>query len=340
LRSAKNIFAEFHQGLETVSQLIDAGKIECDISRGGYLKVAHTQALAVKMQEQAVIQQTDFSDKVEFCDAERIKQQFMCNPQAFAGMYYPDYFSLNPLKLAQGYARLATDSGVQVYPNSPVIDWSEEGGKQRLSTPQGSVVCDKVIIATNGYTGKKQHALIKDRHFPVLSSVIVTRPLSNQERELIGMQAGLMVMDTRPMKYYYRLLPDGRLLFGGRGAIQGKDADKKVYAEGLLKALLATFPQLEQLTVKYFWSGWVSVSYDDYPRIFANQDHSVLYAMGYCGSGLSFSTQAGKRLAEKLAGKQTLPALPYGQSPLPKFPMAPMRRLGLSLYYKWAQLKT
>jgi len=81
------------------------------------------------------------------------------------------------------------------------------------------------------------------------------------------------------------------------------------------------------------------VSYDDYPRIWDNEENNVLYAMGYCGSGLSFAAQAGKRLAQKLASDTTLLALPFGQSPLVKFPMASMRRIGLSHYYKWAQLK-
>jgi glycine/D-amino acid oxidase-like deaminating enzyme len=255
-------------------------------------------------------------------------------------MYYADYFALNPLKLVQGYARLVLERNAQIYCNSPLIDWRQEQKKHRLITSQGSIVCDKVIVATNGYTGNKQHPMIKNRHFPVLSSIIVTSPLSAQEQESIGMKAGLMVMDTRALKYYYRLLPDGRLLFGGRGAIKGKDADRDAYSQELLKALIGTFPQLNNIMLAYFWSGWVSVSYDDYPRIWGNEENNVLYAMGYCGSGLSFATQAGKRLAQKLAGEQTLPQLPFLQGPLAKFPMASMRRVGLSLYYKWAQLKS
>jgi glycine/D-amino acid oxidase-like deaminating enzyme len=334
------IFTEFHQGVATVEQLISSGNIECDVIRGGYLKVAHTQALADKMERQVYAQQKTFFDDVEFCNAARISEKLMLSSQAFGAMYYADYFSLNPLKLVQGYARLAEEHGAQIYCNSPLIDWRQEQKKHRLLTLEGSIVCDKVIIATNGYTGKKQHPLIKNRHFPVLSSIIVTRPLSAKELEGIGMKAGLMVMDTRALKYYYRLLPDGRLLFGGRGAIKGENAGQQVYSQNLLKALIATFPQLSNVSLAYFWSGWVSVSYDDYPRIWGNEENNVLYAMGYCGSGLSFASQAGKRLAQKLASDKALSTIPFVQSPLTKFPMASMRRIGLSLYYKWANLKT
>ncbi|MFT4994976.1 MAG: glycine/D-amino acid oxidase-like deaminating enzyme [Paraglaciecola sp.] len=339
LAASQGICAEFREAVATVEQLIDLGKIDCDVTRGGYLKVAHNRTLAQQMEQQVLELQNTFSQKVEFCSAAQINANFMLSSQAFGAMHYADYFSLNPLKLVQGYARLALEQGAQIYANSPLIDWRQEQKKHRLVTPKGSIVCDKVIIATNGYTGKSLHPLIKNSHFPVMSSIIVTRPLSAKELESIGMKGGLMVMDTRALKYYYRLLPDGRLLFGGRGAIKGKDADRQAYSNALLGALIATFPQLHNISVAYFWSGWVSVSYDDYPRIWGSEDNNVLYAMGYCGSGLSFAAQAGKRLAQKLASDTPLPAIPFMQSPLAKFPMASMRRIGLSLYYKWAQLK-
>jgi glycine/D-amino acid oxidase-like deaminating enzyme len=336
---SQGIFREFCEAIDTVKQLIEIGNIDCDLTAAGYLKVAHKQSLVGNMKRQALMQQEVFGDNVEFCDPTQISNEFMSNRNAFGGIYYPDFFSLNPLKLAHGYERLVTDQGVKIYCNSPVVTWRTEQGKQQLITPKGSLTCDKVIIATNGYTAKNLHPAVNDRHMPVLSSIIVTRQLSQKEQIDLALKPGLMVMDTRALKYYYRLLPDGRLLFGGRGAIKGKDADKSIYSQRLLAALKQTFPQLNDLTITHFWSGWVSVSYDDYPRIWGNSDNNVFYAMGYCGSGLSFAAQAGKRLAQKVAGDSSLPSLPYMQSPLVKFPVPSLRRVGLSFYYKWAQLK-
>ena len=62
------------------------------------------------------------------------------------------------------------------------------------------------------------------------------------------------------MKYYYRVLPDGRLLFGGRGAVKGKDADNVSEKQRLYRAMLNSFPSLSGIAMDYFWSGWVSVS--------------------------------------------------------------------------------
>jgi glycine/D-amino acid oxidase-like deaminating enzyme len=145
------------------------------------------------------------------------------------------------------------------------------------------------------------------------------------------------MMDTRTLKYYYRLLPDNRILFGGRGAIRGKDAADPIYARRLLAALKRCFSGLDDLTYQYQWSGWVGVSYDDLPRV-ATAEPNLFYAAGYCGSGLSFSALAGKRLAQRVVGEK-LPALPIYHSTLPTFPMNVFRRQGQKMFYQWGRFK-
>jgi glycine/D-amino acid oxidase-like deaminating enzyme len=330
---AQLIYQEFQQGVDTVSKLIELGKIDCDLTPGGYLKVAHKEQLVEGLFKQAQALKDNFADPIELIDKQRISAEFLNANAAYGGIYQAQCFGLNPLKLALGYHQHAQDQGVKVYDNSPVTALQKEGNKQVLYTPKGKVRANKVVIATNGWTGKDLHNSVKNRHLPVLSSIIVTRPLSAAEQKEIALRAGLLVMDTRTLKYYYRMLADGRILFGGRGAIEGKDEGQTQYSQRLLDALKQTFPQLATITIDYFWSGWVSVAYDDYPRIWEAEANSVYYAMGYCGSGVAFAAQSGKRLAQLIAGDNNLPALPYFQSPLPKFPFAPFRRLGLKAFY-------
>ncbi|MEP7059031.1 MAG: FAD-dependent oxidoreductase, partial [Caldimonas sp.] len=100
------------------------------------------------------------------------------------------------------------------------------------------------------------------------------------------------------------------------------------------------------------WWGWVDVSHDMMPRI-ARPDpaQSIWYAVGYGGNGVSFSTQAGKRLAERIVGNDVgreVFDLPIYKSPL-QFPnllelveseaFAPFRRLGQRALYKWYWLR-
>lgn len=81
------------------------------------------------------------------------------------------------------------------------------------------------------------------------------------------------------------------------------------------------------------------MSLDDIPHIYQADDAGhVLYSMGYCGSGLSFSVQAGYRLAQRAAG-MALPQIPLYQTPLPKFPFAPLRRVGQWGYFHYGMVK-
>ncbi len=336
--SAKHIYREYLNSIDSVNRMISLGNIQCDKTTGGYLKLAHKKDLVAGLRHQADVLRTQFSERVEFVDTKRVGEEFV-KCQAYGGIYYPQCFAINPLKLVQGYQKLAIQSGVRLHTNSPVIQWKKDGSKHVLSTPKGTVTADSVIIASNGYTSKKMHPIVAKRHFPVLSSVIVTRPLTSDELREIGIKPGLMVMDTRALKYYYRILPDNRILFGGRGAIKGKDAEHQLYCQRLLDGLTSTFPQLKRVNAAYFWSGWISVSYDDYPRIWKNDDSSIHYAMGYCGSGVAFATQAGKRLAQSIMEPSKLPDLPFWQSPLPTFPFSPFKRLGLRGFYTLAKLR-
>jgi glycine/D-amino acid oxidase-like deaminating enzyme len=79
----------------------------------------------------------------------------------------------------------------------------------------------------------------------------------------------------------------------------------------------------------------VSVALDDYPRIYSPAQN-VYSSMGYCGAGVTFSQLAGLRVAQLAMGEQ-LPELPFYQSPLPRFPLPQLRRLGQWAYYQWAR---
>ena len=114
----------------------------------------------------------------------------------------------------------------------------------------------------------------------------------------------------------------------------------------LVDGLHHKFPALKGIDVDYSWWGWVDVSHDMMPRITQpNPNESVFYAVGYGGNGVSFSAHAGRRMAERIAGKQSkVFELPIYNSALeapnlfntvrsPAF--APFRRMGQRFLYHW-----
>jgi glycine/D-amino acid oxidase-like deaminating enzyme len=332
------IYREYLDSIASVENLISDG-IECERSAGGYLKLAHKASLLDDLHRQAAELGSEYGDSIVPLTASDISNSYLSGTQSFGGIYYPNAVGINPWMLCQGLAKKAQDAGVKIYGNSPISECSRRNKKHILQSNEGLITSNTLIVATNGYGQRQLNCQLKDRMFPVLSSIIVTEPLSPEQLLSIGMAEGLMVMDTRPLKYYYRILPDNRLLFGGRGAIKGKHANQMKYQKGLKDGLMSTFPNLTDIKISAFWSGWVSVSLDDYPRIYHDTFSQTLYSGGYCGAGLAFSIHAGKRLAQLYCAPEQLPALPFWASPLKKFPMASARRPALQAFYAWEALK-
>ena len=245
---------------------------------------------------------------------------------------------INPAKLAFGYLRLARAAGATVHPASPVLGIRREKGVFRVSTPGGIVRARAVVIATGGYTGQGLHKTLRSKIMPILSNSMVTRPLTRAEIEATGFRTRQVITDTRVLRYYYRLLPDDRLQIGGRSAITGADAANPRHLAMLTDGLNRKFPALAGIEIDYSWWGWVDVSHDMMPRIVQpDPSEPLFYGMGYGGNGVSYSAQAGWRLAELAAGKLAVHPVPIFKGELPGHRFAPFRRLGQRMLYQLYQ---
>jgi taurine dehydrogenase large subunit len=60
----------------------------------------------------------------------------------------------------------------------------------------------------------------------------------------------------------------------------------------------------------------------------------------YGGDGVSYSAQAGRRMAQMIAGQRFANQdLPIFTSPLPRHPLSPFRRSGQRMLYVWYQIR-
>ena len=181
---------------------------------------------------------------------------------------------------------------------------------------------------------------------PILSNSLVTMPLTSAELSATNFRTTQVITDTRTLRFYYRRLPDNRVQIGSRSSITGADAPNPKHMALLVNGLERKFPALKGIQVEHSWWGWVDVSHDMMPRVTQpDPRESVFYALGYSGNGVSFSAHAGRRMAERIAGKQgKIFELPIYKSPL-EYPnvfnvvrsraFAPFRRLGQRFLYRW-----
>ncbi|TKB46903.1 NAD(P)/FAD-dependent oxidoreductase [Thalassotalea mangrovi] len=331
----RGIYQEACSGVELVNNLIDEG-IDCQVQEKGYLKVAHKPSMMNTLTEQASLLNRLFGYDVQVLSKQELHQHYMQDEMAFGAIRFDDGFGLNPLKLALGYQELLAKAGVKVHTGTPALSCERHGDWHVVTTPKARIKAKKLVIASNGYTAKGFNPVINNRFLPVLSQIIVTQPLTQEQLQACNFLTSNVVMDTRALKYYYRKLPDNRILFGGRGAITGKGAQDPYYADRLLAVLKQSFPALSAIGYDYAWAGWICMSLDDIPHIY--EQDNVFYGMGYCGSGVSFSVQAGKRLAQRVAG-MPMPQLPLYSRGLSKFPLPAMRRTGQWMYFQYGRVK-
>jgi len=347
LDTALKLHAEMCDAMETFKGLIK--DIDCDPQPGGHLYIAHRSKVMPALEKEAKLLREVFNYDARILDADTVKREYVDDKEAMGAMHEPEGIGIHAGKLAFGYLRKARALGAKVHPSSPVLSWETRNGVHYLKTPSGIVRARAVAVATGGYTSQGLHPQLKNRLLPILSNSIVTRPLTEAERAACNFRTTQVITDTRVLRHYYRLMPDGRVQIGSRSAITGNDAPQKKYENLLIGDLHRKFPALTGIEIDYSWWGWVDVSHDMMPRIVQpDPKQTIYYALGYGGNGVMYSAQAGRRMAQRIVGDKGVPELPIFGSKLP-FPnvlelvesqaFAPFRRLGQSLLYRWYHLK-
>jgi len=202
-----------------------------------------------------------------------------------------------------GLAQAAGRAGARLLDHAAVTRIRRIPGGFELTTPRGTTRSREILAATNGYTPAVLGKL-RRRVIPIGSYQIATAPLDQPlARRLIP--GGRVFSDTKNLLYYFRLSPDGRMVFGGRASFTPTSLRRS--AEILGQGMREVFPQLGSAPVEYAWSGKVAYPLDHLPH--AGRLDGIHYAMGYCGHGVALATYLGHRMGEVLAGTGEIPDL-------------------------------
>lgn len=331
--TARALFAEALAAVGTVRSVIRDGGIDCDVQPDGWLKIAHRRSRVAELERDRRILNDVFGFEVRLLDPEAIAASHFRGTEAFGALRAGDSFGMHPLKLADGIARMAREAGAILHEGSPVIRIDRDATGHVLFTPGGRVRARIVVLAVNGY-GPEMHGATRGRLLPVLSNIVVTRPMTAAEKLESNFVSTDVMFDTRTLLNYFRRLPDDRILLGNRGPLRDAPATQARHRDVLLDTIRRKFPALRDITADYLWGGWVAVSLDFMPHVTtAEDDPSLFYGTGYCGTGVSAAIHMGRRLAERIGGGAALP--PVLDAALPRMPFAAFRRLGQAALFRW-----
>lgn len=343
---AKKLDTEIRTGFENFKALTT--EIDCEAYDGGHLYLAHRPEKMAYLKNLNRVRKEVFGYKSRILSAEEVRENYCDEREHCGAMFEEEGVGVHPLKFTFGLIRQARALGAKIHPASPVQGWRTVDGIHHLTTPGGTVRARRVVVCTGGYTSQQLNPLLKNKVLPILSNSVVTRPLTDAEMRACNFKSKTFMTDTRTLRFYYRLLEGNRLQLGSRSSVTGADAQDPRHLKLLTDAIARKFPPLAGIQIDHSWWGWVDVSHDMMPRITRpDPNQGVWYAVGYGGNGVSFSTWAGKRIAERVAGKDAGRAvfdLPIYNSPL-EYPnlfnavrsqaFAPFRRFGQQFLYKW-----
>ncbi|HET6832125.1 MAG TPA: FAD-binding oxidoreductase, partial [Solirubrobacterales bacterium] len=205
------------------------------------------------------------------------------------------------------------------------------GGAVEVLTASGRVRARRVLLATSAFPPLLR--AMRRYVVPVYDYVLVSEPLSAEQRASLGWARRQGVGDSANRFHYYRLTRDDRLLWGGYDAVYRyggpvgprHDVDDAVFGR-LAQHLFATFPQLRGLRFTHRWGGAI----DTCSRfsVFFGTAHGgrVAYATGYTGLGVA-ATRFGARVAlDLLDGRRSeATELAYVRTKPVPFPPEPLR---------------
>ena len=329
--SADMIWEMAWRGHEIIRERVERYDIDCDLKHGYVdvaLKLRHLKAFE---EENESLSRHNYPfehrmlSREETCD--------MLGTDHYIGaLLNMGNGHLHPLNLCIGEARAAESLGTLLFEQSAAMK-IDHGDTVRVSTAEGSVTADFVLLAGNAYQWLDRR--LRSRFLPVRSFIVATEPLSDEQLETVNPH-NLAVCDPNFLLEYFRLSADKRLLFGNRFHYFGEDRD--VIAANHRPKMERTYPQLKGIGIEYGWGGMIAVTINRVAQL-GRIAPNVLYSNAYSGHGVNVTHLAGEIIADAISG--TLERFDV-MSSIPARPIPGVNTLGntiVSLGVLWYGMK-
>jgi glycine/D-amino acid oxidase-like deaminating enzyme len=328
----RRMYHDVNEAFDHVEGLISAESIHCDYRRTGQLYLAHAERVVASLTAMAREHGDELGEAVRFVPREALGDEIGSTAYA-AGLVIERTGGLHPARFHAGLVGLALSAGASLHPAMPATAIERRGGGLggfRVTTSRGAVDAGAVVLCTNAYADGLLPEL-RRRVLPVGSFIIATEVL---EPDLAGSVSprGRMLVDSKNFLFYWRLTPDGRLLFGGRRSLASSTIPQA--RDFLYGSMLRVHPQLAGTRIDRAWGGNVAITLDRLPHV--GRIDGAWYVAGCNGSGVALNTWLGARMARHLLGEAALPSfaeLRHRPIPLHRGRAAYLPLVGL--WFRW-----
>jgi glycine/D-amino acid oxidase-like deaminating enzyme len=326
-----------------IRQTLDALAIDASWDEAGVIDVA-TREHEVEWLAEAASTGRKHGEESMLLDREAVRAE-LNSPTYLAGLWHRSgKATVDPARLAWGLRGAALGQGVRIHEQTHVTRLRRDGDGVVLETESGAddaraggaktrgrLRARRVLLATNAYPPLVRS--IRRYVVPVYDYVLVSEPLSDEQRRAVGWERRQGIADSGNRFHYYRLTEDDRILWGGyealyhfRNGMRPELEDHAPTFELLARNFAKTFPQLEGIRFTHRWAGAIDTSSRFCVTFGRALGGRAAYAVGYTGLGVA-ATRFGARVAlDLLHGRDTaLTRLKLVRSrPIP-FPPEPLR---------------
>ena len=298
LDHARELYDLTGEAVALVRRRIDEHAIACGPNTQGVMVATWTDE-ADDLHRYIDWMAENFGAQQRFVPREQVAEEFANSPIYFDAIYNNATFQFHPLNYCLGIARAAESAGATIFEESAVTSLETERPEKLIVTANGQVRARHVVLTCGGY-GLGVLPDVSGAVLPVATYVMATEPIP-QDVLASAIRQRICMADTRRAGDYYRALPDGRILWGGR--MTARVGEPPRLARLMLGDLLKVYPQLEgHARFETAWMGTMSYARHRMPQI-GRLREGVWYGQAFGGSGMGTTTVAGELLAEAISGE-------------------------------------
>jgi glycine/D-amino acid oxidase-like deaminating enzyme len=300
-RASRRIWELSHQSVDQLVALLKRLRIRCDLKTRDAVYYATTTQSADRLRLECELRTRSGFDAAWLGPGQIRRRTGIA---AHGAILSKGSAQFDPYRACVGILRRASVAGAQVFERSEVRRIEQEHDGVRVSTRQGTLHADRVVIAT-GYA-TPQFRPLAGRFRMYRTYVLATEPIDRVQRDEVGL-SDVMVWDTERPYHYARWTPEHRLLLGGEDRLvqpgQGRRQQSTAAARGLRDYFEARLPGLATVRTERAWEGLFAMTADSLPYIGPHRRYPRhWFALGYGGNVMTFGFLAARLLLERWQG--------------------------------------
>lgn len=306
---------------DLVYELISEHDIKCDALRNGTLHLAHSGA-GLRALEDKAWQINNRGGSVMLLD--KSAAYALTKAENYLGAIHDMRGgTIQPLDYCHGLMLAAKRAGANIFTGTPAQTIRHRRRKWHIKTPNGMVISDRILLATNAYL-KDVSPLVRSSFTPMYYSQMATEPLSEQQQEqfLPGKNG---TWDTRLVMRSFRTDAAGRLIIGTIGNIFMSNAP--LFCSWANKMVRDTFPGVGEVDWRYKWAGRIACSANYVPNLH-DLGRGFYSVSGFSGRGISPGTAFGRLMADFMLGRVSSSELPLPLKTVESVKLNRLRQLG------------